>query len=212
MAFGGSAEQGVVRGRSFYHQDLGIALTAPPQWRVQNTADAVALVNDAGDAALVVRLAPADAGGTHEQVIRKLLNPLSGRTENRDFNGLDGTHFVGTVRNRQGQEQRVELTVVTGPAQRNYLLVYAARDGAALQRALPQLRQAEGSFRALTPADRQAARVWRIDTVPMPDGGFEQLARGSVLDGDAVAQLKLLNGVYGGGAAPKPGQLVKVVK
>ncbi len=212
MTFGGSATQGVVRGQNFYHEELGVAITAPPQWRVQNTPEAISLVNDAGDAALVVRLAPPDAGGSHEQIIRKLLDPSAGRTENRDLNGLDGTHFVGSVKNKQGQSQRVELTVVSGPGGRNYLLVYAARDAAALQRASASLRQAEMSFRALTAADRQAARAWVLDTVPMPAGGFEQLARSSLLSGDKVAQLKLLNGVYGGAAPPAPGQLVKIVK
>ncbi len=212
MAFGGSAAQGVVRGQNFYHADLGIAVTAPPQWQVQNSPQAIALVNDAGDAALVVRLAPPDAGRTHEQVIRKLVNPSAGRTESRDLNGLDATHFVGTARNQQGQDQRVELTVVSGPGGRTYLMVYAARNAAALQRALGSMREAEASFRALTPSDRQAARGWVIDTVPMPAGGFEQLARSSVLGGDKVAQLKLLNGVYGGAAPPAAGQLVKIVK
>ncbi|MEO7853495.1 MAG: M48 family metalloprotease [Rubrivivax sp.] len=212
IAFGGSAAQGVVRGQNFYHDELGIAITAPPQWQVKNTPEAISLVSDAGDAALVVRLAPAKAGGSHEQVIRELVNPSAGRTENRDLNGLDGTHFVGTVKNKQGQDQRVELTVVTGPGGRNYLLVYAARNAAALQRASGSIRQAEASFRALTSADRQAARVWVLDTVQMPAGGFDQLARSSVLNGDKVAQLKLLNGVYGGAAAPATGQLVKIVK
>lgn len=212
MAFGGSASQGVVRGRNFYHEELGIAITAPPRWQVRNSPEAIALVNDTGDAALVVRLAPADASGSHEQVIRKLFNPSAGRTENRDLNGLDGTHFVGTVRNKQGQDQRVELTVVSGPGGRTYLLVNAARGAEALQRASVPMRQAEASFRALTPADRQTARVWVIDAVPMPVGGFEQLARSSVLGGDKVAQLKLLNGVYGGVAPPASGQLVKIVK
>ncbi len=36
MTFGDSREQGVVRGRNFYHEGLGIALTAPAGWQVQN--------------------------------------------------------------------------------------------------------------------------------------------------------------------------------
>ncbi len=196
MTFGGSAAQGLVRGQNFYHPHLGVALTAPPQWKVQNAPESVALVNATGGAALVVRLAPPQAGTSHEQVIRKLVNPSAGRLENHDLNGLDGSHFVGTAQDRSGNSRRVELRVVTGPSQRIYLLVYAARDTAAMQRALPHLRQAEASFRALTPADRQAARVWRVDAVPMPAGGFEELARMSVLGDDAVERWKLLNGVY----------------
>jgi predicted Zn-dependent protease len=105
----------------------------------------------------------------------------------------------------------VNLTLVTGPGERIYLLQYAAKDAAALQRAGAQLTEAESSFRALTAADRAAARPWSVQTVPYPRGGFSELARSSPLPQRAEAQLKLMNGVYGGGAEPKPGQAVKVV-
>ena len=80
-----------------------------------------------------------------------------------------------------------------------------------MQRAAVSLRQAEASFRALTPADREAARGWTLHTVPLPAGGFAALARSSPLPGDKVAQLKLLNGVYGGDE-PRPGQPVKTIR
>jgi predicted Zn-dependent protease len=47
--------------------------------------------------------------------------------------------------------------------------------------------------------------------VPFPRGGFGELARSSPLPpARAEAQLRLMNGAYGGGE-PKPGQPVKVV-
>ena len=48
--------------------------------------------------------------------------------------------------------------------------------------------------------------------VAYPAGGFAQLARSSPLTELAEQQLRLLNGVYGGHADPRPGQLVKVVE
>jgi hypothetical protein len=47
--------------------------------------------------------------------------------------------------------------------------------------------------------------------VPYPRGGFAELARSSPLPTRPEAQLKLINGVYGGSVEPKPGQPVKVV-
>jgi predicted Zn-dependent protease len=211
MTFGDSREQGVARGRNFYHEELGIALTAPAGWQIQNSTEAIVLVNSAGDAGLLVRLVPAKAGTTHEDVIRNAIKPVDGRTERRTLHGLAATHFTGTVRNQQGQNRPVNLTLVTGPGERIYLLQYAAKDAAALQRAGAQLTEAESSFRALTAADRAAARPWSVQTVPYPRGGFSELARSSPLPQRAEAQLKLMNGVYGGGAEPKPGQAVKVV-
>jgi predicted Zn-dependent protease len=73
------------------------------------------------------------------------------------------------------------------------------------------MQEAESSFRALTAADRNAARPWKLKTVAYPRGGFPELARQSPLTSNADQQLRLLNGVYGGGDV-KPGQLVKVVE
>ena len=212
MTFGDSREQGVVRGRNFYHEGLGIALTAPAGWQVHNDQQAILLVNGAADAGLIVRLVPPKAGSTHEEVIRNVVKPIDGRSERRTLHGLAATHFEGSARNQQGQARSVSLTLVTGPGERNYLLQYVGKDAAARQRAGAGLLEAESSFRALTAADRAAARPWNVNTVPYPRGGFAELARSSPLPAQAEAQLRLMNNAYGGGAEPKPGQPVKVVK
>ena len=92
---------------------------------------------------------------------------------------------------------------------RNYLMQYAAKSAAALQSARGGLTEAEGSFRALTSADRAAARPWTVRTVAYPRGGFTELARSSPVP-RAESQLRLMNSAYGGGAEPRVGQLVKV--
>ena len=212
MPFGDSREQGVVRGRNFYHEDLGIAVTAPAGWQVKNSAEAIMLVNSVGDAGLIVRSVPANAGNSHEEIIRNVVKPTEGRSDKRSFNGLPATHFEGARRNEQGQAQPVRVSVVTGPGNRNYLLQYAAKDAAALQRAAAQMQEAESTFRALNAADRAAAKPYSVQTVSFPRGGFAELVRSSPLLAQAEAQLKLLNGVYGGGPEPKVGSPVKVVQ
>ena len=212
LNFGDSRAQGVTRGQNFFHEDLGIALTAPAGWQVRNGADAVTLVNAAGDAGLILRTVPAQAGSTHDEIIRNLLKPTAGRTEPRSLNGLAATHFVGTRRTEQGQTQDVRVSVVTGPGNRFFLLQHAARDAAALQRAAAALRDAEGSFRALGAAERAAARPWVLRTMSYPRGGFAELARGSPLQAQAEGYLRLLNGAYAGGPEPAPGAPVKVVQ
>ncbi|HEU4459162.1 MAG TPA: M48 family metalloprotease [Methylibium sp.] len=215
LPFGESRAQGVTRGQHFFHEPLGFALTAPAGWQVQNAQAAVALVNGAGDAGLVVRPVPEKAGTTHEEIIRNLVKPTAGRTERRELHGLAATHFVGTRQNAQGQTSNVVLTVVSGPQAKPYLLQYLGKDGAALQRALPTLREAEASFRPLSAADRAAARPWVLKTAPLPRGGFAELAKRSPLGAGAEDRLRLINGVYGtasAGREPKPGELVKVVE
>ncbi|MFM2051800.1 MAG: hypothetical protein RL682_2291 [Pseudomonadota bacterium] len=210
MSFGDSAAQGITRGRNFYHQDLGIALTAPQGWQVRNDAEQLALINVAGDAGLIVRVLPPQAGKSHADIIRTVLKPTQGRTDATTLNGLPSTRFNGTVQNAQGQAQALEVTLVTGPQDRTYMLQFSAKTAQALQSARVGLREAEGSFRALTGQDRNAAKPWAIRTVTYPKGGFAELARTSPID-RPEQQLRLINGFYSGGE-PKVGALVKVVE
>jgi predicted Zn-dependent protease len=209
MPFGESADQGITRGRNFYHPPMGFALTAPAGWRFQNDADKLTLMNAARDAALVVRSVPAQAGKTHAEIIRNVIKPNQGRSETLVINGLQSTRFTGSRQNAQGQAQTVEATVVSGPGENNFVLLVSARDASALQRARSQLHEAEGSFRTMTAQDRSAAKPWVIKTVAYPRGGFAELAKTSPI-ANPEKQLRLINGYYTGGE-PKPGQLVKVV-
>ena len=209
LAFGDSAAQGLTRGRNFYHADLGIALTAPQGWQVRNDAEQLALINGAGDAGLIVRVMPPQAGKTHADIIRTVLKPTQGRTEPTSLNGLQATRFSGTVQSAQGQAQALEATLVTGPQERTYLLQFSAKNAQALQGARAGLREAEGSFRALTAQDRSAAKPWAVRTVAYPKGGFAELAKTSPI-ARPEQQLRLINGYYGGGE-PKLGELVKVI-
>ena len=167
------------------------------------------MINPAADAALVVRTVPPQAGSAHADVIRNIFKPSQGRTEPTQLNGLSATRFTGLRQNAQGQTQSVEATVVTGPGGRIYLLQSLAKDARALQAGRAGLREAEGTFRALSAADRAAAKPWVLRTVPLPQGGFAALAKGSPL-AQAEQQLRLINGIYSSGEL-RPGQLVKVV-
>jgi len=209
MAFGESADQGLTRGQNFYHGDMGIAITAPYGWKIQNEASQLALVNPARDAALMIKVAPPQAGRTHDEVIRNLLKPSQGRTERLNLNGMQATRFVGSRATNQGQ-QAIDVTLVTGPRGTVFVMVPAAKNTNAQQRARAGLAQAQGSFRAMTGQDRAAARPWTLRTTAYPQGGFAQLAQRSPLP-QAEAQLRLINGYYDGGA-PRVGQLVKVVE
>jgi predicted Zn-dependent protease len=111
---------------------------------------------------------------------------------------------------RTPSAQVLEATLVTGPRGTVFVMVPAGKNAAALQQARPGLAQAQGSFRAMTAQDRTAARPWTLRTTAYPAGGFAQLAQRSPLP-QAEAQLRLINGFYGGGA-PGVGQLVKVVE
>lgn len=211
LPFGESPAQGLSRGQNFYHGGLGIAITAPRGWKLMNSPEAVMLLNPGGDAGLLMKLVPPDAGDTHAEIIRNLIETGKAPSQAYALSGLPATHFAGSRTNQQGQVQDIEGTVVTGPQNRHYLLVYAARDAQASANARAGLRAAEGSFRAMTAADRAAAKPWVLHIVPAPAGGFRQLATNSALTANAEQQLRLLNGFYSGGE-PGTGSPVKTVQ
>ena len=217
LTFGDGREQGVVRGRQFFHEPLGVAITAPQGFRIVNDQEQLLLVNGARDAALVMRVVPAEllrkTGPGHEAILRQGLGATGGRTEQLTLGGsLPATHYVGPRRDGRGQTGTLDATVVSGPSGQVFLLGRVARDAAALERARPALREAELSFRPMDAADRSAARPWQLKLVPYPAGGFAQLARSSPLTDLPEQQLRLLNGAYGTQAEPQAGQRVKVVQ
>jgi len=210
LTFGESPQQGLTRGQNFYHTGLGIALTAPAGWKIQNGAEQLALVNPAGDAALLVQVVPPQAGRDHDTVIRNVIKPNAGNTQRLAINGLSATRFVGSRADAQGQTQPVDVTLVTGPKQTLYVLRPVAKNTTAMSQADAGLVLARGSFRPISAAEQAAARPWTLRTQAFPSGGFAQLAKASPLP-DAQAQLRLLNGFYAGGE-PAVGTMVKVVQ
>lgn len=210
LAFGESADQGLTRGRNFYHEPLDFAITAPEGWQIQNEPSALALVSPGGDAGLVLHVVPPKAGSTPDEILRNVLKPQTGSLDHYEVNGFPAAHFIGTGVDTQGNAQPVEATVISGPSSRNYLLLYSAADASVLARSRAQMRQAEESFRRINASERASVHPWHLRTVPYPRGGFAELARQSPVP-HAERQLRLLNGVYASGE-PKPGQLVKVVE
>jgi len=207
MRYGDSPEQGLVRGNSFYHPAMGFAMTAPAGWRIQNNADSLVFVHPQGDAALRMLVVPPKAGNTHDEILRNAFKANQGQVTRGNISGFAATHFNGTVQNAQGQAQPAEFTLVTGPRQTTYAMLYLAGSAAAKQRAFAGLMATEKSFRALTAEDARAARPWQIQLRPFPRGGYPELARQSVVP---VNLLQLINGSYGR-ADPPAGQLVKIV-
>ncbi|AJP48921.1 peptidase [Rugosibacter aromaticivorans] len=215
IPFGESREEGVTRGQQFFHEPLGFALTAPAGWRIKNTSEALIMTNGAGDAALIMRTVPADAGATHADILRTIFNPINGRTTQTTINGFAATSFVGTARVKDGAQegsQQVDATLVTGPDKHPYLFLHAAKSADVLQRERETLLAAEKTFRAINDKDRSLARPWRLCLAALPQGGLAQLAKRSPTTlPHSEAQLRLMNGVYPDGVIT-PGAQVKVVE
>jgi predicted Zn-dependent protease len=156
-----------------------------------------------------------EGGAAHDDIIRKLFNPINGRMSQTTINGFMATYFVGTARVQSGGQvgtQSVDAMVISGPQQKNYLFLHMAKSAAILQRERETMLGAEKTFRAFSEKDRLLARPWRVQLAPFPAGGFAQLTkRAPATLPNVEAQLRLLNGVYPEGTV-KVGSLIKVVE
>lgn len=168
------------------------------------------LLDANADAGLLLKAVPPNAGGTHEEIIRNLFQPDQDQVQRYALSGLAATHFIGVRTDEQGRTQNIETAIVTGPKNLHYALAYASKSPQALTNARSGLCAAEGSFRALTAADRKAVQPWTLHVVKAPAGGLRDLAQSTPLSDYPEQQLRLLNGFYGGGEA-KAGSLVKTV-
>ena len=87
-----------------------------------------------------------------------------------------------------------------------------ARDKPAYERERNTLRAAINSFRAITAAEKKAARPYVLKLVTAQPGmTMASLARQSPLGAGAESQLRLMNALYPSGELT-PGQRLKIVQ
>jgi len=206
MVFADSPAQGIIRNDNFYHAEFGLALTFPRNWRIKNQPDRVSAANPGNDAIIELHSA-GRAQGTPLEVLRKALRGNVG-TEVTPTT-LNGLPAALTTTSMQGLPTRVAVVFLGKTA---FLIGGQARNGQALQRALPEINAAIASFRPISDADRKLARPLTLRVINAPRGAtFFDLARASPLGKNALSHLRLINGLYPGGE-PAAGQPLKVIE
>lgn len=203
--FGDSPEQGVIRNNLLLHEKLGLAMQFPPGWRVQNRPDRVTALSPQGDA--LVELHP---GPKHDRPLETLQKGVKldagARYDSGNLGGYPAAFAAGA---QQGRPVVVAAVVFDGA---QYLIAGMTKDKPAYDRERSALRSAINSFRAITPAEKQAARPYVLQLVKaQPGTRMAALAKQSPLGAEAESQLRLMNDLYPAGE-PKPGQLLKIVR
>jgi predicted Zn-dependent protease len=206
VVFGDSAEQGMVRGNTFLHEGLDVALEFPEQWKIRNQADKVQAQNASGEAWLELtlidkpNLAPADF------LSRALKLDLGSEMETTSVHGLPAAIATG---NRQGKPVTASVIYLKDKA---YAMLGSAKSPAAFSRYLAIMHGSMKSFRMLTAADRKLAKPFVIRSVVARKGAtMANFAHGSPLGKNAEGYLRLMNNLYPSGE-PQPGQMLKIVE
>ncbi len=204
MVFGDDPSEGFVRGREFLHPRLAISFQVPPQFRLENTKEAV-LAAAGQDTAMRFDGVTVDTGTEPATYLASgWINGLvPGSIRTRELDGLP----VATAEAEAGDWVfRIGVVRVGGSM---YRVIYADRsNGAAIQAALDFTL---ASFRRMAPTEVARLRPLRIDVIAVRDGETVGDLAVRMQGTERKLQLfRLLNGLEPG-ASLSAGQLVKVV-
>lgn len=206
MIYGDSPSQGIVRNNRYYHEGLGLAMSFPPGWRVQNRAENVVATVPGGEAFIDLRTG-GPAKGSPADVLRRALK-LSAADEPTPttINGLQAAISGTSI---GGRPTRVACVFHRDGA---FLVGAQARTQAGFNRYQSEIQASLMSIHALAEQDRAEARPLRLRVISAQAGlTFAELARRSPLGRFADGHLRVINGMYPTGE-PAAGQALKVIE
>jgi len=212
VTFGKSKVEGFGGTGEVYHPGMGIALTLPRGWKIEQKTMRLQATSPEGDAVLVVTRRKLDSAMTPQEVMRHKLH-LDDMREGRPIqpDGLPGYTAIAPKANSPFGERPVRYGVVNNEG---YAYIFAG----ASQRAsinIPGDWRYVGTMNSMRILDglerrrvaRQNLRVIAADE----DTSIAALAEVSPLGRYAEQELRLINGLYPDGEI-SPGQLVKTVQ
>lgn len=211
MIFGDSPREGILRGRNFYHPDLGFSLQLPQDWNVTNRPDQL-LISAPGGAA-IMQMAVED--------INKRIPPREFMTTRLGLKSLSGDQALNIHGNQAHTGlapintsfgQRTARFTVIYFDNRAYILVGVAREAKAAAKYDQEFLSTAQSFHAMTVNERELAQPLRLKVIQAEAGdSFSKLASQSPLKTYAEEQLRLINGRYPRGQI-EPGTAVKIIQ
>lgn len=211
LVYGDSAREGILRGNTLYHAELGFALKFPRDWRINNRPAQVIATAPGGEAQLILLAEDLGKRISPREYLLDRLRPGSIAEENEfRINGLPA-YSLRTVVNTQSGRRPARVTTLLY-RDKAYTL-FGLSNSPQLAAGLDQVfLDTARSFHALTPNEQQLARPLRL-TVVEPETGstYATLARRSPLEFFAEQRLRLLNGDYPDGEIA-PGRLLKIVQ
>lgn len=209
LVYGDSAREGVVRGNTLYHPDLGFALKFPRNWRIDNKPSQVIATAPDGDARLVLQAEDLGKRMSPRDYLLGRLQPANVSDENSfRINGLPAYTMRSRINTRSGNQPARFTTILF--RDKAYTLIGINNNGQRDYDAA--FLDSARSFHGLTPNEEQLARPLRLAIIqPEANTTYVDLARRSPLEHFAEQRLRLLNGDYPN-ATIQSGRRLKVVQ
>jgi len=212
LVFGDSPSQGVVRGNTFLHPDLRLAIAFPRSWEIQNSKSQVMAKAPEQNDFMLLQLVP-NASGSLEQVARGSMATAGFQQVEGDrarVNGLEA--YVGTYQGQlQGLGNVVMLAAHIAHDGKVYLLAGLAppKEFQSVQRAFEESIK---SFRQLSKEEAANIRPNRVDLYTVRSGDTWQSLAQRMGDAAGIkpATLAIMNN-YDPSQPPKPGDRIKII-
>jgi predicted Zn-dependent protease len=211
IVFGDEPSEGIVRGRSFLHPDLRLAITYPEGWDIQNSREQVLAKAPDKEAYVLLQLVQRPQGSVQQIAQTSMANSgwqqVAGQPAT--INGL--TAYVGTYQGAmQGLGNVATLAAHIGYDQRIFLLAGLAPVNI-FRASEPQFQQTIQSFRPLSAAEAAAIRPLRVDLYTVQPGDtWESLSRRSGAAQVKPSTLAIMNASQPS-TPPRAGTRIKIL-
>ncbi len=213
LIFGDDISQGLVRGNSFIHPEIGIRYDVPDGFKIFNSpANVVAKKKD--EAIIVFDMANAK----EVNKATSLKNYVTGfwakglnlaDVERININGMDAVTGISRINTKSGSRD-IRLVAIEGGAGAVYRLLFLTDPGVTKKLNIP-FRNTTYSFRKLTAAEIKNIKPYRIRLYKVKEGdSAEQLANMLVLDEFRKEWMEALNSIKPETLVPA-GTLIKIV-
>lgn len=211
LTYGPGPREGVVRGRSFYHQELGFALEFPDGWRIENLPDRLLAHSPDNQAVLQVSAADLNKRIPPRDFMRTRLKlPALRHGTPLDAGGLDGFTGLATVKGPFGR--RPTRFSVVYLADKAYVFAGAEKSTSVRPKYDGAFVDTARSLHPLEDQERAEARGRKLHIVTVQPGmTYRRLASQSNLGTYGEQELRLLNNQFPDGE-PVSGSSIKIVE
>ena len=211
LIYGDSPRDGILRGRKFFHGELGFAMSFPKNWTVSNRPDRILLTSPGGGALIQINAEDINKKiPPREFLIQRLGLTNLAEESALKVNGLDAHTGISVINTSMGQRP-TRFTVIYFN-QRAYIIAGMTKNSNEISKYDADILGTAKSFHELTENERVLAKPLRLKVVQAtPETRFEVLAKQSPIESNAESILRLLNAKYPDGE-PQNGELLKLVQ
>lgn len=211
MIYGDSPKEGITRGSSFYHQDLGFALSFPKGWHVTNRPDRLLITAPKGEA--IIQMTAED--------INKRISPRQFMIERMGLDNLNNEQAL-TIHGFEAHTGTTRINTHFGRRDTRFTVIYHNQMAyilAGISKEKDKIAQYDNaflttmkSFHALTDNERVLAAPLQLKVIQADtETDYQALAGASPLLKYTEEELRLLNDQFPKGE-PAAGQLVKIIQ